>query len=621
MLRFARVGAVAIVLAAPGCSIDFDRFRDAAADAGATDAGPDSGLADAGVDAAGPLVAPAPVFPWNGYDTGTAREPAPGTGARPKRPTFRWSRVPGAERYEIAIGEGCEPGFVPDCDLTVELVYEASTEETHHVPTEDLPALARDPESPGASGSRLYWQVRACRGPGECSPWADSRYLDVGRLPDDYDGDGYSDLLVGEPTRGTDPGPGAAYVFEGPDLDGGRAIGSGADPYRLGVSAAALGDVDGDGFADAAIADGGYGAPRPSRIHVLLGSPDGLPVDVRGGVALEPAEIGLTSMAGAGDLDADGYDDVVVGIPGADVGSTTGAGVVHVHYGSEAGIDTEPSLVLPHPVPTDGAVFGFTVAGVGDVDGDGYADLGVAAVSHDAGGIDAGRAYVFPGGPDGVASERRILLANPEPQDGAYFGLGFAGRVDVDGAGAADVAVSAILHDVGGVDDVGVFYRYGGGTDPSPALDGPFECPDAVMGARCGGGLAFGDVHGDGTPDLVVGAPNQDSAAGAGTGAAYLLPGPDLHFDDAVPLGAGHDQRGMKLGERVYARADYDGDGRSDVAVSARRYTPSSGTPHEPGALLVFFGADLAEGAVSPRWLQAPTPRADAWFGSSVGAY
>ena len=171
-------------------------------------------------------------------------------------------------------------------------------------------------------------------------------------------------------------------------------------------------------------------------------------------------------LAGAGDVNADGYADLVAGVPAAD-----GAiGRILVFHGSAAGLDATPDADIPGN-SAGGGFFGQAVAGVGDLDGDGIDDVAVGAF-----GVDGrtGRVSIFLGGMTGLRTPPAIRVDGPFGGNGD-FGWTVAGAGDVDGSGAADLAVGSP-----GVDDGdGRVYVYRGsaltGITPEPlrALVGP----------------------------------------------------------------------------------------------------------------------------------------------------
>ena len=209
----------------------------------------------------------------------------------------------------------------------------------------------------------------------------------------DLDGDGVDDLLVGEPDN-DDAGTnwGAAFLLRGPlpaamPLADADAVLLGEDsPRHLAGCGLAHGDLDGDGLADAVIGAAGLG-DTPGAVYVVRGTTTGqlsLPaaaffeVD---GSALDTSD-GLAtphSLSADGDMNGDGIDELALGLDGRDVDGVPGAGMVVVFVGPLAGSRqaTDGDMVLVG-TEANGAV-GLPTDIVGDTDGDGYADLLVAA--------------------------------------------------------------------------------------------------------------------------------------------------------------------------------------------------------------------------------------------------
>src|SRR5262249_29218853 len=144
-----------------------------------------------------------------------------------------------------------------------------------------------------------------------------------------------------------------------------------------------------------------------------------------------------------------------------------------------------------------GELFGYPLTSVGDVNGDGFADLLIAAISSGANGPGAGRAYVFLGG--AVIDTAPALTIDGEA-GGDGLGAYLAGAGDVDGDGYGDLALAAYLNDHGGV-DAGRAYVYRGG--PTLQKTPVFTFDGGAPGASLGP-VALCDLNGDGLDDLVV---------------------------------------------------------------------------------------------------------------------
>ena len=347
----------------------------------------------------------------------------------------------------------------------------------------------------------------------------------------DVNGDGYADIIVG--AQGAVEGRGRAYVYyggatgtattpattlAGPAADG--AVGSiGSDgPYGgFGGSIASAGDVNGDGYGDVIV--GVFGWPGglatgtsdsgTGRAYLFLGTASGLdssPVTTLTG--LRPRGQFARSLAGAGDVNRDGYGDIVVGAPDA----VLSRGAAYIYLGSPSGLAASPSTTLV-PSPDMGGYFGGSVASAGDVNGDGFADVIIGA----RGAEYVGGAYVYLGTSGGLSATPAALLRGLDGQHGA-FGNAVATAGDVNGDGYADIVVSA----VGAQALAGRVYVFMGGASgvpitPAAVLSGP-----GGVAGNFGRSLAgAGEVNGDGYADIIVGA----VGAQARTGRIFLYSG------------------------------------------------------------------------------------------------
>ena len=397
----------------------------------------------------------------------------------------------------------------------------------------------------------------------------------------DVDGDGDPDIGVGG--YGADSfannQTGRIYVY--PTTSGGLPSNSpftweGAASATLGVSLAAAGDVNGDGYAD--LVTGGSGA---DEAYVHLGGSAGVdPTPVLTVSGLPAADLGA-AVGGAGDVNGDGLADVLVGGP---FGGVQQRGIALLYLGAGSGPREDGSVILDGPAPD--SALGTAVTWVGDVNGDGYSDAFVGAPDRDSNVADSGTAWIYPGGPGGVGLSSPIWSADGDQLFGG-FGARAAGVGDVNGDGFADWIVGSPSYDgAGGVDSGRVDLFFGG---VGPLASGPaWSAEGGVAGAELGFALAGGgDVNGDGYADFLVGAPGVadddgriDLYWGGMTG-----PGTTTGWSIAGPTGAAG-----RFGASATILGDANGDGFADVAV---------GAPDEP--------------------VNALTGRVYAWLGASDG--
>jgi hypothetical protein len=249
----------------------------------------------------------------------------------------------------------------------------------------------------------------------------------------DVNGDGYGDVVVASPEFSSNAG--AAYIYlGGPSGTSATPAStlSGSAGAFFGNAAAPAGDVNGDGYGDVLL-----GAPDVSSntgaAYVYLGSAGGLgstPITI-------PAPASGDSFGyaawGADDVNGDGYADVVVG-------ANYATGAAYVYSGSAAGTATSPATSIASPAGTSG-FFGCAVSTAGDVNGDGYSDVIVGAF--EAGSSNIGAAYLYLGGSGGLSGTAAVSLTNPMTSGGGFFGFAVAGAGDVNGDGLADVAIGA----------------------------------------------------------------------------------------------------------------------------------------------------------------------------------
>lgn len=282
----------------------------------------------------------------------------------------------------------------------------------------------------------------------------------------DVNGDGYDDVLVGAPSYSIDlPYEGYAYLYKGGPTGlakthswaatGGGSCGESDGGF--GKSMAAAGDVNGDGYGDVIIGalkyknpNLSFGGNKDGQAWVFYGSPTGLATTANWTIKSTQYASGLGSdVAGAGDVNGDGYDDVVIGEWNWDEGGDVGIGRIRIFAGSTNGLSTSPlSTVVGEPSSVSPTWFGLYVAGAGDVNGDGYDDVLVGSHYYRVLGDtqNRGRAYLYYGSPTGLVvtsdtnhPQYRWALTGAPPQ--LNVGIWVAGLGDVNGDRLSDIAV------------------------------------------------------------------------------------------------------------------------------------------------------------------------------------
>ncbi|MBK7949142.1 MAG: FG-GAP repeat protein [Deltaproteobacteria bacterium] len=322
-------------------------------------------------------------------------------------------------------------------------------------------------------------------------------------------------------------------------------------------------------------------------------------------------------------MNADGYDDVVVGAFGYD----GLAGSALIFLGSESGIAGGSPATAGARLWSNqaGAAFGWGVAGAGDVNGDGFDDVVVGAAMYDAGEGDGGAAFVFAGGPSGIfdgdldSAATRIVSDQP----GSWMGISVSGAGDVNGDNYDDVVIGAYQYSAGEPAEGAAFVYLGnaaGIADGKPTTASARIESDQASGLLGWSVSGAGDVNADGYDDVIVGARNY-SAGEPSEGAAFVYLGGSPGIVGGNPAAAASqlesNQAGAQFGFAVSDVGDANGDGYDDVVVGSRYY--ESGEPSE-GAAFLFLGgtSGIVDGGPETAVSRYESNQANAEFGRAV---
>ncbi|MBI3818073.1 MAG: FG-GAP repeat protein [Planctomycetes bacterium] len=328
----------------------------------------------------------------------------------------------------------------------------------------------------------------------------------------DVDGDGVADVLAGSPGEiiNNRLNVGAARLYSGATGALLRtATGSNVND-RFGAAVAAIGDVNGDGVPDYAISEPGYDSGAFSfntgALFVYSGQ-SGLVIRL---IVGNPNEFLGYAAAGAGDVNKDGVPDLITGSPLANANGGL-SGRVNVWSGANG------ASLYNWSGNSAGAQFGTSVAGAGDLNQDGYADV-IAGAPHETFiSVDNGVARTYSG------KTGFVLGMFIEVPGGALCGTSVAGGGDVDGDGTPDVIVGAPNLNANNLGACGVVRVYSGATNVLI-----YSMYGTAAGAHLGASVAFaGDVNNDGRADFAAGAPDYNNSPGGATGCVNVYSGVD----------------------------------------------------------------------------------------------
>lgn len=434
----------------------------------------------------------------------------------------------------------------------------------------------------------------------------------------DVNNDGYDDFLVGcGNSDQAGENAGKAYLVLGSDSGWGADVplsdahasfvGLG-DGDMAGLTVAGIGDVNGDGFDDFAV-----GAPHNNTaaddagaVYVLFGKPAGWTA----GVSLAAADASFLgehagdeaggAIAGAGDVNNDGFDDFVIGAKhNGDAGEQ--AGKVYLILGRASGwaadtplLDADASFLGEH----DHDKAGESLAGVGDVNGDGFADFVIGAPDNGETGAVAGKVYLILGRPIGWATGASLAASAASfrgERTGDSAGRAVAGVGDVNSDGYGDFVVGAPGNDDGGA-TAGKLYLLLGSPAAWVSNTSLTSANASFLGEHAGdmagGSVAgAGDVNGDGCDDFLAGSTGNDEE-GDNAGKLYVILGRASGWSWMVDLADADssypgEAAGDRLGACVFGGGDFNNDGRSDFGGGAPEDDTNGGNA---GKVHILFG-------------------------------
>jgi hypothetical protein len=453
------------------------------------------------------------------------------TGAN-KRPVFTWTITADAVSYELQADDSSSFDSVNYdwIDLTG----------TSYTPISDMSASGSVPK-----GTRYYLRMRGVDSAGNLGSWSNSgllKYVNVGRFDNDFNGDGYSDAIVGAYLYNSQQG--RAYIyFGGSTMDNTADVtmtGEATSNY-FGQSVASAGDVNGDGYSDAIVGAPNYNSNQ-GRVYIYLG---GSSMDNTADVIMvgEAGSRFGQSVAVAGDVNGDGYSDAIVG----------GIQRAYIYFGGSP-MNSTADVTMTGEGAMNG--FGCSVASAGDTNGDGYGDAIV--------GDSIGRVYIYFGNSTMDSTADVTMTGEATGND---FGYSVASAGDVNGDGYSDAIVGAKSYN----SSQGRVYIYFGGTTMNNAAD--ITMTGEATSNQFGYSVASaGDVNRDGYCDVIVGAYYYNS----GQGRAYIYFGGST-MDNTADVTMTGEATNDYFGRGVASAGDVNGDGYSDEIAGANGYNSRQG--------------------------------------------
>ena len=506
----------------------------------------------------------------------------------------------------------------------------------------------------------------------------------------DVNGDGYDDLIIGASEAnpngnfsgetylvyGGASAPGTNGVLDLSTLDGTNGfILTGIDRRDYsGISVSSAGDVNGDGYDDLIIganrADpngdsnagetyivyGGASAPDTDGVLDLsaLDGTNGFTL-----TGIDADDRSGSSVSSAGDVNGDGYDDLIIGAGYADPNGDSNAGETYLVYGGASAPGTDGVLDLSALDGTNGFILngidtydssGISVSSAGDVNGDGYDDLIIGANSADPNGdSSAGETYLVYGGASAPGTggvldlsalngTNGFILAGIDAYDLSGWSVSSAG--DVNGDGYDDLIIGAWLADPNGDSLAGETYVvYGGARAPGTGGVLDLSDLDGTNGFILAGIDAFdqsgrsvssaGDVNGDGYDDLIIGADGADPNGDSSAGETYLVyggasaPGTDGVLDLSALDGTnGFIVNGIDAGDQsgrfVSSAGDVNGDGYDDLIIGAPGADPDEDS--NAGETYIVYGGATGTESLVPVTAQGTAAAAGDNFTGNAGA-
>ena len=473
-------------------------------------------------------------------------------------------------------------------------------------------------------------------------------------VAEDINDDGYSDILIGAHESNT-MGGGTTYLIFGKTdgwahdthLSNSDASFVGEDANdQAGNSVASAGDVNGDGYSDILIGapSNDQGGEDSGQTYLILGRPGGWAMDTdlsaadASFIGEAPYDWSGYSVASAGDVNGDGYDDILVGALPAGQGGNYG-GQAYLILGKATGwtMDTNLSTADASFVGENNpGNVNLSMSSAGDINGDGYDDILIGASGNFEGGDFAGQTYVILGKASGWAMDTNLSTADAsfigeDANDTSGFWVSSAGDVNADDYD--DIYIGAPRFSAPGISHAYLILGKANGwamdTDLANA-DASFVGEDAndTVGLAMAPG---GDINGDGYDDIVIGV-WKGEYDGYRNGVAYVILGKASGWATDTNLGTAdasflYESDKDVVGGAIAANGDVNGDGYGDILTSGVWKDEAEELNGE--VILVFsddFACDLDDsnsvdlvdfGQFSGHWMDGPCDAGNDWCGEA----
>ncbi|MDH5715320.1 MAG: hypothetical protein OEZ30_07140 [Candidatus Aminicenantes bacterium] len=402
---------------------------------------------------------------------------------------------------------------------------------------------------------------------------------------------------------------------------------------RLG-SSVAYGDINDDGYMDLIIGAPEFdpvGRSKAGAVYVIFGSSDPLQSIDLSSLSVDITIYGYNSFdvlgyaVASGDINDDGYDDIIIGAPEADPGDRTDAGTTYVIFGGD--FPSPPYIKDLAQAPADMTIYGDEeydwfggALASGNINGDDYDDLIIGAQGcNPPGGGNAGATYVIIGSSsppttiDLSTESAHIHIMGDDELDCCGRSVA-SGNVNDDAYD--DIIIGACSADAPGGTNSGEAYVIFGASYPSPpySIDLDSVSPDILIYGdnphdMCGGAVASGDINGDGYDDIIIGAVGCDSPGGGEAGATYVVFGESfasppytIDFDIEAADMSIHGAAALDCSGFAVASGDVNHDGFHDVITGAPNASPPGGKAN--GKSYVIFGASSPPASIdlSTQW-------------------